>query len=253
MIKPFRSALRSGQKLNGLLITVPSPELVEIVSGAGFDWLFFDLEHSAMSFETLQNLLRCVSDSCFAAVRVPEATASYVAKVLDAGAEGVIFPRISTEEQARKAVSYCKYPPLGSRGVGVSRAQGYGSTFSQYLEVANERIACILQIEDQQGAENAARISGVPGVDALFVGPYDLSMSLGIPGEVSHDSIKGIIRNIAEVGPKDMGLGILTTEMEAYREYAALGYNLMACGIDTRLLNNGARQLLKAIENSSQK
>ncbi|MEJ2584251.1 MAG: aldolase/citrate lyase family protein [Robiginitalea sp.] len=245
MIKPFRNALRSGEKLNGLLITIPSPEIVEIASNAGFDWLFIDLEHSAISFETLENMLRAVSDSCFAAVRVPEATAAYVAKVLDAGAEGVIFPRISSEEEAQKAVSFCKYPPLGNRGVGVSRAQGYGSTFSEYLEVANDRIACILQIEDEPGAVNAAGISRVPGVDALFIGPYDLSMSLGIPGDVTHERIKEIIRKIAEIGSKETALGILTTEMESYREYAALGYHLLACGIDTQILKNGASQLLK--------
>ena len=253
MIKPFRNALTSGQPLNGLLITIPSPEVVEIVSRAGFDWLFFDLEHSSIGIDTLQNLLRCVPDSCFAAVRVPETTSTYVARVLEAGAEGVIFPRISTEEQARKAVSLCKYPPLGNRGVGVSRAQGYGTTFSEYLEVANERIACILQIEDELGAKNASKISAVDGVDALFVGPYDLSMSMGIPGEVAHENIKKIIRRLPEVISKETGLGILTTDMAAVKEYTGFGYNLMACGIDTQLLSNGARQLLKAVENANRK
>ncbi len=250
MIKPFRNALKSGNQLNGLLITVPSPELVEIVSVAGFDWLFFDLEHSAMGFDTLQNLLRSVSDACFTAVRVPEATGAYVAKVLDAGAEGVIFPRISTEEQARKAVALCKYPPLGSRGVGLSRAQGYGNTFSEYLKVANERVACILQIEDEQGAKNASRISRLEGVDALFVGPYDLSMSMGIPGEVTHDRIKRIIRDIAEVSSHDTGLGIFTTDTASVREYSGLGYNLIACGIDVQLLNNGVNQLINTVKNT---
>ena len=253
MIKPFRNALTSGQPLNGLLITIPSPEVVEIVSRAGFDWLFFDLEHSSIGIDTLQNLLRCVPDSCFAAVRVPETTSTYVARVLEAGAEGVIFPRISTEEQARKAVSLCKYPPLGNRGVGVSRAQGYGTTFSEYLEVANERIACILQIEDELGAKNASKISAVDGVDALFVGPYDLSMSMGIPGEVAHENIKKIIRRLPEVISKETGLGILTTDMAAVKEYTGFGYNLMACGIDTQLLSNGARQLLKAVENANRR
>lgn len=251
MIKPFRTSIQSGQQLNGLLITVPSPELVEIVSTAGFDWLFFDLEHSAMGIETLQKLLRCVSDSCLAAVRVPEPSPAYVAKVLDAGAEGVIFPRISTEEQARKAVALCKYPPLGNRGVGLSRAQGYGNTFSEYLKVANERIACILQIEDETGAGNASQISAVEGVDALFVGPYDLSMSMGIPGEVAHNSIKKIIRNLPEVVSDHTGLGILTADMALYREYADLGYNLIACGIDTQLINKGAKQLISSVKNTA--
>jgi len=253
MIKPFRNALTSGQQLNGLLITMPSPEMVEIISSAGFDWLFFDLEHSSIGMDTLQNLLRCVPDSCYVAVRVPEATSTYVARVLEAGAEGVIFPRISTEQQAQKAVSLCKYPPLGNRGVGVSRAQGYGTTFSEYLKVANDRIACILQIEDETGAKNASLISAVEGVDALFVGPYDLSMSMGIPGEVAHDSIKKIIRRIPEVTSKETGLGILTTDMALVKEYSGLGYNLMACGLDTQILNNAARQLAEAVAKSSEK
>jgi 2-dehydro-3-deoxyglucarate aldolase/4-hydroxy-2-oxoheptanedioate aldolase len=253
MIKPFRKAIRTGQQLNGLLITMPSPEVVEILSNAGFDWLFFDLEHSVITPETLQNLLRGVPDSCFVAVRVPEATPTYVAKVLEAGAEGVIFPRISTAEQAEKAVSLCKYPPLGNRGVGVGRAQGYGTAFSEYLDVANERIACIVQIEDELGVKNASRISAVAGVDALFVGPYDLSMSMGIPGEVAHENIAKIIHRLPEVIAMEIGLGILTTDMEAAREYADLGYNLMACGIDTQLLGNGARQLLTEVEKATRK
>lgn len=250
MIKPFRNALKSGQRLNGLLITLPSPEIVEIVSEAGFDWLFIDMEHSAIGFGALQDLLRCVPDSCFAAVRVPEATATYVTKVLEAGAEGVIFPRVSTAQQAKKAVSLCRYPPLGNRGVGIGRAQGYGTHFSEYLKVADERIACIVQIEDETGAENASRISAVEGVDALFVGPYDLSMSMGIPGEVTHEKIQRIVRRLPEVTGKERGLGILTTDMASVREYAGLGYNLMACGIDIQLLGNGARQLLQAIADS---
>lgn len=251
MIKPFRAALTSGQQLNGLLITIPAPEIVEIIARAGFDWLFFDMEHSSIGIDSLPNLLRCVPDSCFAAVRVPEATSAHVARVLEAGAEGVIFPRISTEQQARKAVSLCKYPPLGNRGVGVSRAQGYGTTFSEYLQVANERIACILQVEDETGAENATQISAVEGVDALFVGPYDLSMSMGIPGEVRHESIQSIIRRMPEVISKETGLGIFTTDMAAVKEYSGLGYNLMACGIDNMLLNSGARQLLLAVGSST--
>ena len=248
MIKPFRTAIKSGQPLNGLLITIPSPELVEIVSRAGFDWLFFDLEHSAISIETLPNLLRGVPASCYAAVRVPEATSTYVAKVLEAGAEGVIFPRISTEEQARKAVSLCKYPPLGNRGVGVGRAQGYGNTFSEYLKVANDRIACIVQIEDELAAENAGMISAVEGVDALFLGPYDMSMSMGIPGEITHERIKKIIRRIPEQISRETGLGILSTNPETINEYARLGYTLLACGLDSQLINEGAGQLLRALE-----
>ena len=253
MIKPFRAAITSGQPLYGLLITIPSPEVVEIVSRAGFDWLFFDLEHSAMGPETLQNLLRCVPDSCFSAVRVPEATSTHVAKALEAGAEGVIFPRVSTEAQAMKAVSLCKYPPLGNRGVGVGRAQGYGNTFSEYLGVANDRIACILQIEDELAAENAGRISAVEGVDALFMGPYDLSMSMGIPGEVTHERINTVIRQIPENVSKETGLGILSTNPETLTEYAHLGYTLLACGLDSQLINNGARQLFDAVQKVSGK
>jgi 2-keto-3-deoxy-L-rhamnonate aldolase RhmA len=252
MIKPFRNTLRSKQQLHGLLITIPSPEVVEIISRAGFDWLFFDLEHSAIGFETLQNLLRSVPESCFVAVRVPEATTTHVAKVLEAGAEGVIFPRVSTARQAQEAVALCKYPPLGSRGVGIGRAQGYGRTFSEYLEVANDHIACIVQIEDGLGANNASSIADVEGVDALFVGPYDMSMSMGIPGEVTHDSIQKIIRRIPEVISKETALGILTTDLATVKEYADLGYNLMACGLDTQILNIGARQLAEAAAKSSQ-
>ncbi len=251
MINNFRDALKSQEAMTGVLVTLPSPEVVEILSESGFDWLFFDLEHSAMSFETLQNLLRAVSDKCFSAVRVPEATNTYVAKALDSGAEAVIFPRISTVEEAELAVSLSKYPPLGNRGVGLSRAHRYGREFSEYIQLANDRVACILQVEDRLGVENVDLIAGVDGVDAIFVGPYDLSMNLGIPGDVSHPEVKDAIDKIALCRRKNLALGILSLDPKTLASYATLGYSLLACGFDSTLLAKGAEDVLRDFANAS--
>lgn len=244
MIKSFRNALSTGQPLKGLLITVPSNEMVEMISDAGFDWLFLDLEHSPMSHETLLNLLRCVSPNCLSAVRVPEATATDVARVLDAGAEAVIFPRVSTEAQARHAVSLCKYPPEGLRGVGMGRGARYGKDFTLYLQEANNSIACIVQIEDATAVKNAAAIAAVPGVDALFIGPYDLSMSMGLPGEVTHPKIQEAITSVARLKTPGLALGIFTANPETMKQYTNQGFRLLAGGIDTELIRGGARQIL---------
>lgn len=244
MIKSFRNALSTGKPLKGLLVTVPSNEMVEMISDAGFDWLFLDLEHSPMSHETLLNLLRCVSPKCLSAVRVPEATATDVARVLDAGAEAVIFPRVSTEAQARHAVSLCKYPPEGLRGVGMGRGARYGKDFTQYLQEANNSIACIVQIEDATAVTNAAAIAAVPGVDALFIGPYDLSMSMGLPGEVTHPRIQEAIASVARLKAPGLALGIFTANPETMKQYTNQGFRLLAGGIDTELIRGGARQIL---------
>ncbi|MDG1572905.1 aldolase/citrate lyase family protein [Robiginitalea sp. M366] len=252
MIKSFRKALHTDEPLHGVLMTLPSPELVEMVSGAGFDWMFLDMEHSLIDFETLQHLIRAVSGSCLVAVRVPEATKTYVSKVLDAGAEAVIFPMVSTPGEARHAVSLCKYPPQGRRGVGLGRAAGYGKDFAPYLEAANDHIACIVQIEDAAGAQNAAEIAAVDGVDALFIGPYDLSMDMGLPGQVSHARIRETIASIACLKAPGTALGIFSTDPEATRAYEAMGFRLLACGIDTALIQNGAQRLLGELRGSSE-
>lgn len=244
MIKSFRNALSKDNPLKGILISVPSCEMVEMISNAGFDWIFLDMEHSPMSHETLLHLLRCVSPNCLSAVRVPEATSTDVARVLDAGAEAVIFPRVSTEAEARHAVSLCKYPPEGLRGVGMGRGARYGKDFNQYLDEANDSVACIVQIEDATAVQNAAAIAAVPGVDALFIGPYDLSMSMGLPGEVTHPDVQQAIASVARLKAPGLALGIFTANPETMKQYTDQGFRLLAGGIDTELIRSGAQRIL---------
>ncbi|HST57963.1 MAG TPA: aldolase/citrate lyase family protein [Longimicrobium sp.] len=248
MIKNFREALRRGTPLNGVLVTMPSPEVVEILSTAGFDWLFFDLEHSPTTFQDLQNLIRIASPRCFCAVRVPENNPVYISRALDVGAEGVILPRISSAAEAQQAVAWSKYPPRGTRGIGVGRAQSYGRELEEYLRHANDYIAVILQIEDAEGARNAREIARVEGVDALFVGPYDLSASLGVTGQVGHPSVQDAIAQVASCRSGDTAVGIFSLDPAALRARAEAGFTLLACGVDTTLLAQGAKIVLDELK-----
>jgi 2-keto-3-deoxy-L-rhamnonate aldolase RhmA len=250
MIKNFREALRRGTPLHGVLITLPSPETVEILSHAGFDWLFFDLEHSPITFQELQNLIRAASPDCFCAVRVPENSPVYISRALDVGAEGVILPRTATAAEAQRAVACSKYPPHGTRGIGVARAQSYGRELPEYLRNADDYIAVIPQIEDAEGVRNAREIARVEGVDALFVGPYDLSASLGVTGQVGHPSVQQGIAEVASCRSDDTAVGIFSLDPAVLRARAEDGFTLLACGIDTTILARGAKAVMDGLRSA---
>ena len=248
MSHQFRTRLLAGELLIGPVVTLPAPEIAEILAGAGFDWLFIDAEHSPMGMRDAQALLQAAGPRCPCLVRVPAGEEVWIKKALDIGAAGLIVPQVHSAEQAERVVRLCKYPPQGARGVGVARAQGYGGRFNDYVATANEQLAVVVQAESAEAVRNIGAIAGVPGIDAVLVGPYDLSASLGKPGELSDPDVRGAIARVTETCQNaGVRLGAFGADATAVQSFIDGGFTLIAAGIDTLFLSGAASDLLSAL------
>ena len=243
----FATRLRRGDRLIGSIVTLPALEVPEVMSAAGLDWLFVDCEHAPLDPLWAQRLLQAARVP--GVLRVADSHESTLKRALDTGAAGVVVPMVNTAQQARAVVSFCKYPPLGSRGVGIVRAQGYGLGFQDYVAHANESTAVIVQIEHISAVENIEAIVAVPGVDAAFVGPYDLSGSMGRLGEVDHIDVLAAIEGVRLACERaGMPLGIYVGSAAAAKPYLEKGFTLIAVGIDALLLGQAVRQIVQALK-----
>jgi 2-dehydro-3-deoxyglucarate aldolase len=245
MQQDFRTRLRRGDTLLGTMVTLASPSAAEVLAGIGFDWFFIDGEHGALETRDLLAILQAVSHRVACIVRVPAADEVAIKKMLDLGAHGIIVPQVNTAEQAANVVRWARYAPEGARGVGLARAHGYGQRFKEYLESANREIAVIVQAEHATAVENIESIVRVPGVDAVLLGPYDLSASLGRMGRVDDPAVVAAIRRVTDAcRAADMPLGYFGVTAAAVKPYFAQGYTLIVAGVDTTLLGGAARTLL---------
>lgn len=244
----FRSRLRAGEKLIGTMVTLAAPAVVEVLAEVGFDWLFLDGEHGPLETRELQALMQAAGERIPCLVRVPAAEEIPIKKALDLGAAGVIVPQVNTPEQAERVVRFCRYPPEGTRGVGIARAHGYGLRFQPYVAAANAQTAVVVQAEHIQAVENIERIVAVGGIDAILVGPYDLSASLGRMGEVDHPSVVQAISHVTKTcRSAGLALGIFGVTAAAVRPYVESGYTLIVAGVDTLLLGHAAGGVLKEL------
>lgn len=184
MFHDFRRRLRDRELLLGTMVTLESPATAEVLASLGFDWFFVDGEHGPLGTQELLGILRAVDQRVPCVVRVPGASEVEIKKVLDIGAAGIIVPMVNSAEQATEIVNWARYSPAGSRGVGLARAHGYGLSFANYMQQANEEVSVIVQAEHFQAVENIEEIVAVEGVDAIQLGPYDLSASMGKMGEL---------------------------------------------------------------------
>ncbi|HIE98421.1 MAG TPA: 2-dehydro-3-deoxyglucarate aldolase [Fuerstia sp.] len=229
-----RNKLRT-QLLAGTFLNLGSPTAVEIAADTGFDWLLIDLEHGSGSESDLRNmLLACRGSSAASIVRIRSVDADTVKFVMDSGAAGIMFPYVSTVAEAKRAVDCIKYPPLGSRGVaGAIRATNFGRDWHQYFNDANDNSLVIVQIETPEAVEASADIAAIDGVDVLFVGPLDLSVNLGFPGDFTQprfvEALKKVVKSCSDHGKTP---GILTkTGFE--QQHKDLGFKFTAVGSDS--------------------
>jgi 2-keto-3-deoxy-L-rhamnonate aldolase RhmA len=245
----FRARLRRGDRLIGTMVTLPSPEVTEVLASVGFDWLFLDAEHGVLATRDLQALLQAAGRAMPGVVRVAAAAEVPIKKALDIGAAGVIVPQVNSAVQAEQVVRLARYSPLGTRGVGVGRAHGYGLRLQEYLASANEQIAVIVQVEHIDAVWQIEAIVGVGGIDAVLVGPYDLSASLGRLGEVAHPDVQAAIDCVTRVC-HDAGirLGIFGVSAATLQPYLAQGYTLLVAGVDTLLLAQAAQAMLSQLK-----
>ncbi len=245
--KPFADRLRNGDLLIGTLVSLPSPEITEILARAGYDWLFIDAEHGAFNPQQAQSMLQSAGQ-CPCVIRVPSDDEVWIKKALDIGADGIIFPQVHTPAQAESIISKCKYAPEGSRGIGIGRAHGYGLDFESYLEAANRSTAVIIQAESRQAVDNIEAITEVKGIDAILIGPNDLAASLGKRGQLTSDVVISAIDKITETClSKNIRLGFFGVSAEAVKPNIKKGFTLITVGVDSLFLIESAIATLKNI------
>ena len=232
----------------GSWVTLGHPAVAEIMAGAGFDWLVIDMEHSAITFHQAQQLIQVIELSGVPPlVRVGENNPNLIKRAMDCGAHGVIVPMVNTKAEALQAVRSVKYPPVGSRGVGLARAQGYGMSFEPYRDWAAKESVVIVQIEHIDAVRNLEDILDVPGLDAIFVGPYDLSGSMGKPGEFHDPDVEAAISRTLKLATQrgiSAGFHVIAPEVEALRGRSSQGYRFLAFSLDTLFLARSCAGLL---------
>jgi 4-hydroxy-2-oxoheptanedioate aldolase len=241
----FKRALKAGKPQIGLWSSLSSNYSVEVIAGAGFDWVLLDTEHSPADLENLLTQLQAAAPyPTHPVVRVPWNDMVTMKRVLDIGAQSLLVPYVSTAEEARKAVSYTRYPPAGVRGVaGTTRATRFGR-IKDYARRAHEEICLLVQVETEAALESIDAICGIEGVDGVFIGPADLHASMGYAGEIANPRVKPLIdeaiRRIRKCGRAP---GILTPNEADARHWLECGALFVAVGADVGILARGAEAL----------
>ena len=243
----LHARLRAGETLFGTFAGLGSPVATELIARAGFDWLIIDLEHGAGSEgELVANLHAVGATRTAALVRPQSGERLRIGRALDLGAHGIMVPRIDLAEQAREAISFMRYPPDGTRGLALStRGAGLGELGHTDVRAITGRILGIIQIESPSAVEHAAEIAAIDGVDVLFVGPTDLSHSLGIPGRFDDPVYLDAIRHVAMcAAAAGKAAGILLRNAAALPRHRDFGFRFIGLGSDAAFIADGARAVL---------
>lgn len=231
----------------GTLITLDNPAVVEIARLAGFDWVWIDAEHGQFHEQSAALACALCAGGPAAFVRLPDHSPTNIKRYLESGCDGIILPQVSTVEEVDAIARAALYPPRGERSVGIARAQGYGANFAEYLR--HKSYSILVQIETAAGIANAPKIVAHSAVDAVLIGPYDLSGSLGIPGEIAAPQVTEAIASVhALCRQAGKPCGIFAANAETARAYAAAGFSLIAVGIDTAVLLTALKEIRRAIQ-----
>jgi 2-dehydro-3-deoxyglucarate aldolase len=253
LARGIKEKMRRGEPSIGTWQSMAHESISEILAMAGYDFVVIETEHTAIDVsEVLRLIIAIEQRGSIPLVRLAWVDPIQAKAVLDSGAAGVLVPMVNTKANAELCVQMTKYPPLGARGVGLARAQGYGERFDEYVKHANDDSLLIVQIEHKTAVENIEEILSVPGIDGTFIGPYDLSMSLGIPGQINHPDVvaakkkvldatlaHGLIAGIHFVHP--------TSAAADCKAAVAAGYRFIAIGTDILFLGDSARAVHRDI------
>lgn len=248
---PVRNALLERRLTVGTWIQIGHPVVAEVLANAGFDWIAADMEHTDIDNAAFAALARAMHGrNVVPLARVRENNTLAIRQVLDLGAQGVIVPLVHTAGDAERAVSAAKYPPRGVRGFCFSRMNNWGSDFDAYAASANHDTAVLVMIESREGVENIDAILAVDGVDGVFIGPYDLSGSCGVPGQTGHELVKAGCHRVLEAcrnAGKAAGMHVVIPTEALIAKALADGFTFLALGVDIVFLNAGARDALACI------
>jgi 2-keto-3-deoxy-L-rhamnonate aldolase RhmA len=251
MSNRVKAKLERGEVSYGTWIQLGHPGIAEVLADAKFDWIAVDCEHGVMGMDEITATLRGMHGRGplpMARVKANEEMA--IRQPLDAGVGGVFVPLVHSAAEARRAAAAAKYPPAGIRGFAYCRANGYGRNFDEYASKANDEILTIAMIESKQGVDDIDAILSVDGIDGVFIGPYDLSGSYGVVGKIDDDQVTNGCAQVVDAcrrANKTAGIHVVDPTPERVRKAVADGYTLIALGMDTVFLTQGAERALEAL------
>lgn len=250
----IQDAFSNREEQVGFWIAIGHPTSAEITSQFDFDFVVIDGEHTDSSFETIASLVRAVEASSGTAaplVRVSWNDPAEIKRVLDLGARGILVPMVESAENARDVVDAVRFPPAGHRGVAGSRAAGWGAELDSYLTSANHDLATIAQIESEAGVENAMEIASVDGIHGLFIGPVDLSASLGVYGEWESDRFTAAVETVVRAAHSaDISVGTLVGSPDQISSRLEWEVDFMVVGTDKSTLRSGIQTAYTAYEDA---
>jgi len=246
-----KAKLKEGKAVIGIRLDFTSPYVVESLTGIGFDFVYFDLEHGPSSEESCQDMFRAAELAGLTPiVRVPNNEPGFTARLLDSGAMGIIFPHCNTKQDAEAAVKAVKYPPDGERGAGGRPLSLSGMPIADYIREANRETMIITMIEEMAALQNLPEILTVEGLDVLWIGRVDLSVSSGIPGKLDDPKIQDAVKRVIAEGNaagKAVGVGAASADRpEQIREFINQGARFFSLDM-TGVLRSAARNILKTI------
>lgn len=250
MDRRLKRAIDAGDHVLGSWVSIGHPAMAEIPASLGFDFVVVDTEHTPTSLETVENMIRAVEaarGSTEPIVRVAGNDPVRIKRVLDLGVGGVMVPMVETAEQARAVVDAIRYPPQGNRGIAAARASRYGLDLGERVAGGGEDLVTVVQVETERGVEHADEIAAVDGVDVVFVGPADLSASLGVFGEWDHERYQTAIERVIAAAD-DAGVAAGTLALDAADVHAQLeaGFSFVIAGIDASHVVDGCREVRQA-------
>ena len=241
-----RRLLASNAESFGTWISSPSIVALDALREMGFDWFMVDTEHAQINPETMAAMLAVLgADGPAPLVRVGNLDQYLVKQALDSGAQGILVPLVNHRDQAETAVSYAKYPPMGVRGAAAAAPSRYGKELAAYLRGANDETLVGVQIETKAAVDEVDAIAGVAGVDLLFVGPQDLTLSLGLVDDRTHPRVREAMRRVVEACERSGKIpGTLVTTREEKRAAREMGFRFISLASDVRFLLQGAQYYL---------
>ena len=253
MKESLKDKIRNKKLTFGSWISISSPIVAEVMAQSGFDWLVIDIEHSVISISQVQNIIQIIELSGVTPlVRISENNSTLIKRCMDAGSHGIIVPMVNSKDDAIKAVNSIKYPPIGKRGVGLARAQKYGFGFEEYKKWVEKESIVIVQIEHIDAVNNFESIMAVDGVDGFIIGPYDLSASIGKPGDFECSEVKEALHQVEYLSKKlniASGFHVINPSLDIIKSKINEGYTFIAISIDTIFLGNGCRDIIMGVKN----
>ncbi len=247
----LKQKLKNNKLTLGSWVTIGHPVVIDIMASAGFEWLVIDMEHTSIDLMTAHNLISTIqANGMKALVRVSKNEEVIIKRILDMGADGIVVPMVKSKADALEAIDYAKYPPVGKRGVGLFRAQKYGLGFDEYKKWVNDELVIIAQIEHYEAVENIEEIITTDGIDGVIIGPYDLSGSMGYPGEYDREDVKKGIAKVLEVCKQNnipSGFHVIESDPSKLNERIEQGCTFLAYSLDFFFLGDSARDGMKKI------